>query len=74
MEIGTTGRTERGDQILKCNASLLSEEFIIHIHTLPDTRTHGSTHASNREEIRKDRNGEKREHGATRKWDNGNEE
>lgn len=51
----TTGKTE-GDQILKCNVSLFSEDFIL--HTYSNCATH--THASRTEEIRKDRKGEKR--------------
>lgn len=67
----TTGRTERGDQILKCNISLLSEEFIIHIQTVPHTHAH--THIQ-KGRNKKGQKGRKEEHSARQKWENGDEE
>lgn len=60
-DAGDRQGTERGDQILKWNMSLLSEEFIVCIQTVPHTQTSnvGDTHLQKGKGIEKDRKGEK---------------
>ena len=68
---------ERGDQILMCNYSLFSEEFVIHIqttdiHAHTDANRHTRSHACIKmEDTRKDEREEKRNIGQRKTWENG---